>query len=149
MLCVLRDIVEFIESTINKEFSLKICESGSFPLQTYLPESDLDLIIVVDDVPAEISSSFNNKFLAIFNSLCRSIDEVDENGGVFTPMRIKSVEYINARTKLCHCVVNSVGIDLTINQMGALSSMSFLEEADRVIGHNNLYKRCIILIKVS
>ena len=63
-------------------------------------------------------------------------------------MVIRNVEFVNARTKVAHCKINNLGIDVTVNQTSSLSSAAFLEEIDRLIGFNHLFKRSLILIKV-
>eukprot|EP00605_Chrysophyceae_sp_TOSAG23-4_P002963 GSChrysophyteH1.ASY1.ANO1.3265.1 assembled CDS len=62
-------------------------------------------------------------------------------------MTIRNVEFINARTKVCHCVVNNLGVDITINQAGALKTVVFIEECDTFIGKNHLFKRSVLLVK--
>jgi hypothetical protein len=63
-------------------------------------------------------------------------------------MNIRNVEFVNARTKVTHCLINNIGVDITVNQIGALSSLVFLEEVDRMIGCDHLFKRSLLLIKV-
>lgn len=128
----------------------KLFESGSFPLQTYLPESDLDLVLILPNALAKRDAKSNSKFFDIFHALCHRIEEEPSEleTSHYSPMSIRSVEYVNARTKVCHCMVNSVGVDITVNQISALVSASFLEEVDRIIGHSNLFKRSVILVKV-
>lgn len=48
---------------------------------------------------------------------------------------------------MAHCRVNNIGVDVTVNQLGSLASMYFLEEADLIIGRHHLLKRSILLIK--
>jgi hypothetical protein len=44
-------------------------------------------------------------------------------------------------------VVNNLGVDVTINSIGALLTVLFIEESDRYIGKGHLFKRSILLIK--
>lgn len=64
-------------------------------------------------------------------------------------MKIQRIEFINARIKVVKCVINQTSLDITANQKSSLASATFLEEADRIIGKQHLYKRSVILIKVS
>ena len=41
-----------------------------------------------------------------------------------------------------------MSLDITANQRNSLASATFLEEANRLIGHNSLFKQGIILVKV-
>jgi hypothetical protein len=62
-------------------------------------------------------------------------------------MKIQRIEFINARIKVVKCVINQTSLDITANQKSSLASATFLEEADRIIGREHLYKRSVILIK--
>lgn len=43
--------------------------------------------------------------------------------------------------------MNNIPIDLSSNQVGGLCTLCFLEEVDRKIGKNHLFKRSLILLK--
>ena len=45
------------------------------------------------------------------------------------------------------CLINNVPFDISLNALGGVSSLAFLEEVDAKIGRNHLFKRSIILIK--
>lgn len=88
----------------------------------------------------------------IFTVLCEEIYRKEEESQSMKPsseFTIRNVEFINARTKLIHCVVNNVGVDITLNQTGVINTLLFLEEADKLIGNDHLFKKSLILIKVS
>ena len=119
--------------------------TGSFPIRTYLPESDLDIVIFLEKSAVE-----EDTILCIFNSLCRdAISPVNGYKKFQTDMHIRNIEFVNARTKLIHSVVNNINVDITINHPGAVAASAFLEEADRLIGNNHLFKRSLLLIKVN
>eukprot|EP01038_Epipyxis_sp_PR26KG_P004838 gene4838-6782_t len=140
---------------------------GSSSLKSYLPESDLDLVLltpksttkplvsnssnvihIINNHNNDEKSNEDTKTLSeIFNSLCQEICLKDDGKSNNPHMTIRNVEFINARTKVAHCLVNNVGVDITVNQIGALISLIFLEEVDRVIGCNHLFKRSLLLIK--
>lgn len=118
--------------------------SGSFPLRCYLPESDLDLVILSGDG----STNDATLILSVFNVLCRTIIESDSGGRRDCSFIIRNVEFRNARTKLAHCVVNNLDVDITVNQINALESNILLEEADRAIGADHVFKKSVLLLKV-
>ena len=84
--------------------------------------------------------------LQVFNAICQEIAAIEDEKAF--PFQIRNVEFINARIKLSKCYVNNIGVDITVNQVNSLATLVFLEEADRLIGKNNLFKRSLILIKV-
>ncbi|XP_009363860.2 uncharacterized protein LOC103953787 isoform X1 [Pyrus x bretschneideri] len=61
--------------------------------------------------------------------------------------QIKDVCYIRAQVKVVKCIVNDVAIDISFNQTAGLSTLCFLEQVDRLIGKDHLFKKSIILIK--
>lgn len=117
---------------------------GSFPLRTYLPESDLDIVLFTRS--NEAGGKDIEVILAVFNALCREIALAEEDRSV--RFKIRNVEFINARIKLSKCCINNIGVDITVNQVGSLATLVFLEEADRAIGQDSLFKRSLLLIKV-
>ena len=124
--------------------SSHILGSGSYTLRSYLPESDLDLVVLTKwgSQAADTKTIFS-----IFNSLCQEITLQEDGQSLNQDMKIRNVEFVNGRTKVAHCVVNNVKVDITVNQIGAIASVTFLEEADRCIGQNHLFKRSLLLVK--
>lgn len=58
------------------------------------------------------------------------------------------MEFVNARAKLLHCNVDNIAVDITVNQPGALVGSLFLDDIDRAVGLNHLFKRALLLVKV-
>jgi len=61
----------------------------------------------------------------------------------------RNVEFVNARTRLLNCTINNLSVDITMNRIGALATVILLDEVDRLIGQDHLFKRSLLLIKVS
>lgn len=144
-----RQIVTFIRDILHRSAILEgyVIECGSSSLKSYLPEGDLDLVLVA---PSSRSSREEIQYLTtIFNSWCDEIADKEEGKSSYPDFTIRNVEFVNARTKLAHCLVNNISVDITINQIGAILTLTFLEEADRLIGVNHLFKRSLLLIKVQ
>ncbi len=154
-------ILDFLNNLIrpkmpNHDAQLLMC--GSTCTRTYLPDSDIDLTLLT-------SSGNNNHMNCLIDLSTTFIEEIfrrdrDSNvenswklssaGGESTEQDypIRNVEFINARIKLLHCVVRNIGIDITVNQRGVVSSLLFIDEADTVVGCDHLLKKSILLIKV-
>ncbi|MCO5571564.1 hypothetical protein L7F22_025308 [Adiantum nelumboides] len=45
------------------------------------------------------------------------------------------------------CLVENIIVDITFNQLGGLSTLCFLEQVDKEIGQDHLFKKSIILVK--
>lgn len=143
---IYRDIDIFVKETIRRNLPPGYClgSSGSFPLRSYLPESDLDLVVVSGAAGRGESALV----LTVFNSLCLTIVENESGNNKDFAFVIRNVEFRNARTKLAHCVVNNLEVDITVNQINALESNILLEEADRFIGDDHIFKKSLLLLKV-
>lgn len=142
-------IVTFIRDILHKSALLDgyVIECGSSSFKSYLPESDLDLVLLA---PSTRSSREEIQCLTtVFNSWCDEIADKEEGRSSHPDMTIRNVEFVNARTKLAHCLVNNISVDITVNQIGAIFTLTFLEEADRLIGCDHLFKRSLLLIKVN
>ena len=141
-------VVAFIRDILHKSALLEgyVIECGSSSLKSYLPESDLDLVLLA---PCGKNSREEMQCLtAIFNSWCDEIADKEEGKSTHYDMTIRNVEFVNARTKLAHCLVNNISVDVTVNQIGSLLTLTFLEEADRHVGMDHLFKNSLLLIKV-
>ena len=153
-------MIDYVASIL-ESYTLETCNttaalfgSGSTNLRTYLPESDVDLILCAQSIQPQGQPAANGKhtnpkrinIFTIFNALCQEVltRELEPH----STMTIRNVEFINARTKVANCKINNLSVDITLNQTGALASAVFLEEADRLIGMNHLFKRSLLLIKV-
>ncbi|XP_058075306.1 uncharacterized protein LOC131223814 isoform X2 [Magnolia sinica] len=54
---------------------------------------------------------------------------------------------LGSEVKLVKCLVQNIVVDISFNQLGGLCALCFLEQVDRLIGKDHLFKRSIILIK--
>ena len=162
------EVTKFMESIICATLpGAQLFNSGSTMARTYLPASDVDLVLftALASTSSPSSSSSSTRpgegqgqgggsseemkiVLSVFQALCLEVAARDCGRSSNFGMFIRNVEFINARTKVAHCVVNNLNVDVTINQAGALSSVVFIEECDRFINNNHLFKRSLILIKV-
>jgi hypothetical protein len=43
--------------------------------------------------------------------------------------------------------VSGISVDISVNQIGGLATLAFLEEVDRLIGRDHIFKRSIVFVK--
>lgn len=175
----------------------KIFPVGSFPLKTYLPCADVDIVMFtapratsnasrrdargeskaelevestgsrsrlglehatdVDEVPAALGGSSSPvsvpALVAVNQALCAVAAQTSRgrrsgaSGDETSKVEIRNVSFINARTPIVTMVVGNVAVDLTENQGGSVAASALLEEADRWIGRDHLFKRSLLLLK--
>lgn len=159
-------IITFLREIIEKKLPhVCLIPTGSTCSRTYLADGDLDLVLIsrpsqlssAQSIPssssASTSASPTNQELqlltSLFSILCEEIHLKESGQSKYSDFTIRNIELINARAKLVHCKVNNIGIDISFNQIGALSGLIFLEEVDHFIGNDHLFKRSLLLVKVS
>uniref|UniRef100_A0A7N0T340 Uncharacterized protein n=3 Tax=Kalanchoe fedtschenkoi TaxID=63787 RepID=A0A7N0T340_KALFE len=130
-----KEVIAFVQNLIRSSLGCEVFPFGSVPLQTYLPDGDIDLtsfgILNVEDALAE-------DVLAVLQDVERSMNSKFE---------VKDVQLIRAEVKIVKCLVQNIVVDISFNQFGGLSTLCFLQQVDQLIGKDHLFKRSIILIK--
>ncbi|XP_021833122.1 uncharacterized protein LOC110772938 [Prunus avium] len=128
-------VIDYVQRLIRGCLGCEVFPFGSVPLKTYLPDGDIDL------------TAFGgiNVEEALANDVCSVLEREVQNGAAeFT---VKDVQLIRAEVKLVKCLVQNIVVDISFNQLGGLCTLCFLEQVDRLIGKDHLFKRSIILIK--
>ncbi|KAK2981819.1 hypothetical protein RJ640_010336, partial [Escallonia rubra] len=113
----------------------KVFPYGSVPLKTYLPDGDIDL------------TAFGGASVedALVNDIVSVLEGEDQNKAA--EFVVDDVQLIRAEVKVVKCIVQNIVVDISFNQIGGLCTLCFLEQVDRLIGKDHLFKRSIILIK--
>ncbi|XP_022757533.1 uncharacterized protein LOC111304829 isoform X2 [Durio zibethinus] len=129
-------VADYVQRLISKCFPCQVCTFGSVPLKTYLPDGDIDLTAFSKN--QNLKDTWAHQVRDMLEN-----EEKNENA----EFRVKEVQYIQAEVKIIKCLVENIVVDISFNQLGGLCTLCFLEEVDRLINQNHLFKRSIILIK--
>ncbi|XP_074564711.1 uncharacterized protein LOC141821214 [Curcuma longa] len=129
-------VANYVQHLITDCLSCPVFTFGSVPLKTYLPDGDIDLTAFSDN------ENIKDTWAA---TVCAALEREEKNENA--EFRVKEVKYIQAEVKLIKCLVENIVVDISFNQVGGLCTLCFLEEMDKVIDQNHLFKRSIILIK--
>lgn len=130
-----KNVMDYIEKLIIGIHGCKVFPFGSVPLKTYLPDGDIDL--------TAFSGTNNDDFL-VPNVVAALEREAQNDAAEF---KVYDVQLIPAEVKLIKCLIQNIVVDISFNQLGGLYTLCFLEQIDRFIGKDHLFKRSIILIK--
>lgn len=109
---------------------------GSVPMETYLPDGDIDVCIFARGKPLP------ENWVA---KLQEALLQTQEDQG--NTMGVRNITTINAEVKLCKCNVDNILVDFSASQLSGLSTLLFLEEVNLLVGRDNLVKDSIILVK--
>lgn len=126
-------VINYLQRLLKDNLDCEVFAYGSVPLKTYLPDGDIDLSAIgasTDELVKEIASLLES--------------EGKNSSAEFV---VKDVQLIGAEVKLVKCMVQNLVVDISVNQIGGLCTLCFLEQVDRVIKKDHLFKRSIILIK--
>lgn len=145
-----RDVCQFLTKVIHKfDYECKLIICGSTGACTYLPDGDLDVVLVSSQpLEAQREMQILKKLLAAICDEMYSLEASFVPGEGSHPFAFRNVEFVNARTRLLNCTINNLSVDITMNQIGALASVLLLDEVDRLIGQEHLFKRSVLLVKV-
>jgi len=136
---------------------------GSFPLKNYLKDSDMDITIIFENkldhkIILDLSQDIINEILSKIKDSFENYNKTN-NQTLFYDINI-----INANIKLLKCQIQSIPLDISINNFFGLLKIIFMNNIFNQIektfknkneGNNNLevnnkliiFKRTIILIK--
>ncbi|CAN4115937.1 unnamed protein product [Withania somnifera] len=128
-------VIDYVQRLIRRSLGCEVFPYGSVPLKTYLPDGDIDLT-------AFGGTNFED---ALANDMVSILEAEDQNKAA--EFVVKDVQLIRAEVKLVKCIVQNIVVDISLNQIGGLCTLCFLEQVDRLIGKGHLFKRSIILIK--
>ncbi|KAI8523462.1 hypothetical protein RHMOL_Rhmol13G0075700 [Rhododendron molle] len=130
-----KDVIDYVQRLIRCSLGCEVFPYGSVPLKTFLPHGDIDLTALSSPT---IEETLAHDVLAVLQE-----EEQNENA----EYEVKDTEFIDAEVKLVKCIVHNIEIDISFNQLGGLCTLCFLEQVDRLVGKDHLFKRSIILVK--
>eukprot|EP00258_Populus_trichocarpa_P023529 XP_024439548.1 uncharacterized protein LOC7465162 [Populus trichocarpa] len=130
-----KQVIDYVQRLIRYSLGFEVFPYGSVPLKTYLPDGDIDLTAIS-------SPAIEEALVSDVYTVLRG-EELNEDA----LYEVKDVHCIDAEVKLIKCIVQNTVVDISFNQLGGLCTLCFLEEVDRLVGKNHLFKRSIILIK--
>eukprot|EP00004_Rigifila_ramosa_P017213 TRINITY_DN4164_c0_g1_i1.p1 TRINITY_DN4164_c0_g1~~TRINITY_DN4164_c0_g1_i1.p1 ORF type:complete len:1108 (-),score=148.62 TRINITY_DN4164_c0_g1_i1:35-3028(-) len=132
-------VLEFIEGLIRDALAAddtaEVMPYGSLPLKTYLPDGDVDLEVFVSGRTATTWLS----------DVKATLERVAANP--VGRYKLHNINFINAEIKILKCYADNVAVDISANQIGGLRTLRLLEEVDRIVGKNHLFKKSILLVK--
>lgn len=126
-------VINYLQRLLKDNLDCEVFAYGSVPLKTYLPDGDIDL--------SAIGASTHD----LINEIALLLEREGKNNSA--EFVVKDVQLIGAEVKLVKCMVQNLVVDISVNQIGGLCTLCFLEQVDRVIKKDHLFKRSIILIK--
>ena len=124
---------------------------GSVPLKTYLPDSDMDLCVMIPHGRAsDWSARCMEKLLPLAlaqRQRARSSSQSGIGGGGEHAFNVNNVSFINAAVPLVTCSVNGLVVDISAGHPNAVRAVALFEQVDRLVGRDHLFKRSVLLIK--
>ncbi|KNA20218.1 hypothetical protein SOVF_054040 [Spinacia oleracea] len=132
-----KEIIEYLQRLIEDALGIKVFPFGSVPLKTYLSHGDIDLTAV-----SHFSTSQD-----LAADICCLLENEKKNNANVQDLQVKDVICVPAQVRVVKCTVGGICVDISFNQTAGLCAFYFLEQVDRFIGKDHLFKRSVILIK--
>ena len=170
-----RSVFNYIQTAVSACVGGAPCfPSGSWPGRTYLPDSDLDVTVLLppgSPVGADWFIAVNQALvLASASGMVAVVDGaastgsgsgsgsgsalVHPDGGSSSLAHpslgqhtVRSVTFVNAAVQIVSAVVDNVKVDVTANRGTALMANAMLEHVDAAVGRDHLFKRSVLLVK--
>lgn len=119
---------------------------GSFPMRTYLPDSDIDITIILEDKNSKaIMTNYTYDYLnKILFSIQNSLETFNLEIGY---QIISEINLIQADVKLIKCKYENLSFDISINNFVGLWKINFMNYVEKNVENNTLFKRSLFLIK--
>eukprot|EP00850_Spirogloea_muscicola_P013668 SM000094S24685 [mRNA] locus=s94:163593:169096:- [translate_table: standard] len=130
------NIVEYVRHLTQRCFDCQVFTFGSVPLKTYLPLGDIDLTIFCQIQAVKDIWAYELK---------RVLDSEMRNPGAL--YKVTGVVLIEAKVRLIKCCIEGIMVDISFDQLGGLGTLCFLEQVDRLIRRDHLFKQSVILVK--
>eukprot|EP01034_Spumella_vulgaris_P023918 gene23918-30197_t len=157
-------VFEYVRSIVSSTLGVQLFPTGSFVSHTFLPDGDVDataFVLKSDDDSwfvrvneALCMSAFNQFGGGAHSSKHSSFDTNPETAELLErcaasnpPVTISNVSFVNAEIKMIKSMIDSVSVDISVNQISALYSQSFIEKIDAFVAKDHLFKRSILLTK--
>lgn len=134
-------VLRILKRTIHKALSdlvVQVEEYGSLPLKTYLPQGDIDVTIITYPLPVPGFELYLLQRVKLQFEFLASIKP---------DYKIQDIQEIHAKIPLVKCSVMGISTDITVNQVGGVRTLCFLEQVNRLLPEH-VYKRSIILAKI-
>eukprot|EP00850_Spirogloea_muscicola_P011244 SM000069S20681 [mRNA] locus=s69:122724:128213:- [translate_table: standard] len=130
------NIVEYVRHLTQRCFDCQVFTFGSVPLKTYLPLGDIDLTIFCQIQAVKDIWAYELK---------RVLDNEMRNPGAL--YKVTGVVLVEAKVRLIKCCIEGIMVDISFDQLGGLGTLCFLEQVDRLIRRDHLFKQSVILVK--
>lgn len=126
-------IYKLLKSSIYRALEkklIKVTVYGSLPLRTFLQEGDIDITVIT--TPEEY--------------LCCELILNKIKTQLLQEFEIRNIHEIQAEVPILKVQVFNINVDISINQIGGVRSLIFLEEISRLFP-KHLLKKSILIIK--
>lgn len=143
-------VFRYVRNLVSASLGVQLFPVGSLVSQTFLPDADMEtssFIIRKDDeswfvLVNEALCMSNETRMSKYNSFDSLPSQSDED------INITNVSFVNGPIKKIRIMINSIGVEITMNQIGALYSEYMIERIDQFIGQNHLFKRSVLLVEM-
>ncbi len=129
---------------ILKDYKPIIMKFGSDPLRTYLPDSDIDITILIrhsaDSAEKKLDPGYTK---TTFDRIYNRLHQLKQNDN-----QLSDIAIVDAGVKVVKFKYQGIPLDVSINQYSGVAALWMLERFDRIFGREHLFKKSMLLIKI-
>jgi len=143
-------VFRYVRNLVSTSLGVQLFPVGSLVSQTFLPDADVEssaFIIRKDDeswfvLVNEALCMSNETRMTKYNSFDSLPSQSDED------INITNVSFVNGPIKKIKIMINNIGVEISMNQIGSLYSEYLIEHLDKFVGQNHLFKRSVLLVEM-
>jgi hypothetical protein len=134
-------------------------EIGLYQLRCFLPADPIKLTVIVSQPQIPLwhttlaerlkqAAESGVDLIGRSNDVYTMVDMVDENQMIL-PHNIRNISFINENNSSYKvvCALDSLDVEISVNNRYELCTLTFIEELDEIIKQDHLLKRSILLIR--
>ena len=153
----------YVRDVVSNTLGVQLFPVGSMVSHTYLPDSELATTAFIannssDDswfvkinealcmaAFSDVSSGYSDSKTGSFDATPQPLKTSDSANSTEDGIKVSNVSFVKSDVKRIKIMINNIGVDITMNQIGRLYSQLLLEKIDELVGQNHLFKRSVLL----
>jgi len=141
-------VYRYLEELLVECHAIEVVPFGSFALETYLPDGDIDICVFFQTNPSDHAREGDVSLRCLLEVERKLLSIIDHQSQTYDgAFQISHVHMVHAGVRVLKCFVGGIAVDISANQTRGICTLCFLNMVNEKIGDNELFKRSILAIK--
>eukprot|EP01041_Mallomonas_annulata_P000479 gene479-895_t len=129
-------VIEYVKSIISRCLGARMFSVGAMMSKTFLPDE------IIQITPFLCKGQDENWFIRVNEALCASSTGANKIQGI----SVDKITFFPNEVKIV-VELNNLAVDISPNELASLYSSALFEDFNTLVGHENLFKKSVILVK--